>query len=171
MAIFLLLGMILIPIIEIAVLIEAGGQIGVWPTIGAVILTAFIGTILLRQQGLATYHKVQKSVEQNQSPMEGVFNGMCLLIAGALLLTPGFVTDAVGFLLFIPIFRTILGKFFWNRLTASGHVHMHPGGHMHTNESYAPDHGTTIIEGEFQNVSPTDSSSDETTPTSTPQLK
>lgn len=98
----LLLLFIIIPIIEIYLLISVGRIIGVLPTIALVILTAILGTYLLRAQGLATLHKLQAVLAEGQSPTETLLEGILLLIGGALLLTPGFFTDAVGFACLLP---------------------------------------------------------------------
>lgn len=99
-----------VPIIEIAIFIRAGDIIGFWPTLGAVVLTAVVGTALLRAQGLAVLERARRSAEQGQLPIDEVFAGVCILLGGALLLTPGFMTDAVGFLLLIPGFRRVIGR-------------------------------------------------------------
>ncbi|MEL0111000.1 MAG: FxsA family protein, partial [Rickettsiales bacterium] len=92
MPVIILFVFIAVPIAEIAVFIEAGEQFGLWPTLGLVILTAVIGTALLRHQGLQTIQRVQLSLERGEMPVGEVFTGLCLLVAGALLLTPGFLT-------------------------------------------------------------------------------
>ena len=104
MAKFILLAFIAVPIIEIAVFLEVGAQIGVLNTILMIVVTAIIGTWLLRSQGIQTLQRAQESLNQNVFPAFEVFDGLCLLFAGGLLLTPGFVTDAVGFFLFVPHF-------------------------------------------------------------------
>ncbi len=143
MALFLLLAMIVVPIVEIAVFIELGGFLGLWPTIGTVILTAMVGSVLLRLQGLSTLNRVMQSVEQGRFPLAEVFDGLCLLVAGALLLTPGFVTDAVGLLLFVPVFRAFLGRLLAQYLVASGRLSVP-----------AETTGETIIDGEFSDLTP-----------------
>lgn len=112
-----------IPLIEIYLFIQVGGSIGVWPTIGLVILTAVIGTALLRQQGLATLARAQADLDRQQFPVRELFNGVCLLIGGLLLLTPGFLTDALGFALLIPPLRAILGRGVWMAMARSPNVH------------------------------------------------
>lgn len=104
----LLLLFIGIPIFEIYLLISVGRLIGVWLTIFIVILTAVIGTQLLRQQGLATVQKVQMALAQGQVPAEALLEGLLLLVGGALLLTPGFFTDIVGFMCLLPYPRLYL---------------------------------------------------------------
>lgn len=100
-----------VPILEIAVFIKAGEIIGLWPTLAIVVLTAIIGAALLRAQGLATLARARHSLDRGEIPVEEVFTGLCLLVAGALLLTPGFVTDTLGFLLFAPPVRHAIGHF------------------------------------------------------------
>jgi UPF0716 protein FxsA len=112
-----------IPLIEIYLFIQVGGSIGVWPTIGLVILTAFIGTALLRQQGMATLARAQSELDQQKLPVRELFDGVCLLVGGLLLLTPGFLTDALGFALLIPPLRFVLGRGVWAALARSRNVH------------------------------------------------
>jgi UPF0716 protein FxsA len=99
-----------VPILEIALFIQAGDIFGLWPTLAAIVATAIIGGTLIRAQGLATIDRARRSVEQGQAPVHEVFTGLCLLLAGALLMTPGFLTDSVGFLLLVPPFRRSLGR-------------------------------------------------------------
>lgn len=106
----LMLFFIGIPILELYLLITVGKLIGVWPTILIVILTAIIGVQLLRIQGLATLKKVQDTLAQGQLPAEALMEGLILLVGGALLLTPGFFTDAVGFTCLLPYSRIRLAR-------------------------------------------------------------
>jgi UPF0716 protein FxsA len=99
---------IVVPLAEIAVLIQVGGWIGLWPTLALIVLTAVIGTAVLRQQGLSVLLRAQRQLEEGTIPIAEVFEGFCLVIAGALLLTPGFITDAVGALLLNPPMRAAL---------------------------------------------------------------
>lgn len=128
MGLIIFLAMLSVPIIEIWLFIEVGGWIGVGPTIGIVIVTAIAGTALLRHQGLGVIRRVQDSLERNELPITEVFDGLCLLVAGALLLTPGFATDCVGFLLFLPPFRRALAAWIGRYLVTSGRVHVMHGG-------------------------------------------
>ena len=147
----ILFAMIVVPILEIAVFIEAGERLGLWPTIGAVILTAMVGSALLRHQGLATLMRVRESMEAGRLPVAELFDGLCLLLAGAFLLTPGFVTDGVGLLLFLPPFRVVLRGLLAQRLRARGHFHMHAAG-MGPEPRRGPDGGGVILDGEFHEV-------------------
>jgi UPF0716 protein FxsA len=104
----LLVAFIVVPLAEIAVLIQVGGWIGLWPTLALIVLTAVIGTAMLRHQGLSVLLRAQRQLEEGTIPIVEVFEGFCLVIAGALLLTPGFITDTVGALLLIPPVRAAL---------------------------------------------------------------
>ncbi|MEX2473566.1 FxsA family protein [Marinobacter sp.] len=101
MPVFLFL-FIIMPIAEMAVLIKVGGIIGVLNTIGLVLLTAVAGAWLLRQQGLATLLKANQRLNSGELPAKEVAEGLVLAVGGALLLTPGFITDTVGFLCLLP---------------------------------------------------------------------
>ncbi len=146
MVVFLLLAMIGVPILEITVFIEVGGVFGLWPTLGAVIVTAIVGTGLLRHQGLGALFRVRESLAQGRFPMVEIFDGVCLLVAGALLLTPGFVTDAFGLLLFVPPFRALLRRLIGRHLVATGRVERSPEDRM--------GEGATVIDGEFDVLTP-----------------
>ncbi|MCP3906715.1 MAG: FxsA family protein [Oceanicoccus sp.] len=107
MRLFLLL-FITIPIIEMWVLIEVGSEIGALNTIFLVFLTAAIGLALLRQQGMNTLLRVNQQMEQGQLPAGDILEGVMLAVGGALLLTPGFITDAIGFACLLPFSRKLL---------------------------------------------------------------
>ena len=113
---YLFLLFVLMPIIEIAVLIQVGGAIGGWTTVGIVILTALIGTYMLRQQGIATLAQAQQRMNSGQMPAQQMLEGLFLLIGGLLLLTPGFITDFFGFLCLIPPTR----RFLTHKLASNG---------------------------------------------------
>ena len=102
---WLFLAFLLVPLIEIALFIQVGGLIGLWPTLGIVILTAILGTYLVRSQGRRALDDLRGSFRQLRDPTRPLAHGAMILFSGALLLTPGFFTDAVGFLLLIPAVR------------------------------------------------------------------
>ena len=139
MAILLLAIFIAVPVIEIALFIEIGGWIGLWPTIAIVIVTAFAGTTLLRLQGLAVLRRVQESAARNELPVQEVFDGLCLLVAGVMLLTPGFFTDALGFLLFVPVFRRFAGAAIWRWMVRNGNISVSAGGFRRSRSAARPD--------------------------------
>lgn len=101
----LVLAFLLVPLTEIYILIKVGGVIGALPTIGLVVFTAFLGALLIRHQGLSTLARAQRSMEQGQLPATELIEGAVILVSGALLLTPGFVTDAIGFACLVPSWR------------------------------------------------------------------
>ena len=94
-----------VPLVEIYVLLEVGSVIGALPTIGLVVLTAVIGVGLIRAQGLSTLGRVRQELDRGELPALGIIEAALLLVAGALLLTPGFVTDSIGFLILVPPLR------------------------------------------------------------------
>ena len=99
---------LVVPFVEIYLLVEIGARIGAPWTILLVVLTAIVGAWLVRVQGLATWRRFQASLARNELPATALAEGLCLLIAGALLLTPGFFTDGVGFVCLIPSLRRVL---------------------------------------------------------------
>ncbi|PIE00790.1 MAG: exlusion protein FxsA [Thiothrix nivea] len=106
----------IIPLIEIYLLIQVGGVIGVLPTILLVVLTAVIGAFLLRQQGLSTLARFQRSMAQGEVPATALLEGVMLLLGGALLMTPGFFTDAIGFACLLPFSRKWLANAMLSRV-------------------------------------------------------
>lgn len=122
MAALILLAFIIVPVIEIGIFVLVGDEIGLWNTLAIVVLTAFIGTGMLRAQGLRTLQRAQESLARQEFPVAEVFDGLCLLVGGAFLLTPGFMTDALGFLLFLPPVRAAIRKIAWRHLSASGMI-------------------------------------------------
>ncbi len=140
---------LLVPLTEIYVLIKVGGVIGAVPTVVLVVFTAVLGAALIRLQGLATVARVRQALDRGELPAVEIIEGVCLLVAGALLLTPGFVTDTVGFVLLVPALRraAIL------RLVEAGVLRGRqppPGG-----SPRGPDGGSgRVIEGEYRREDP-----------------
>ena len=125
MPLFILLAVV--PIIEIALFIQVGGAIGLWPTLATVIATAFAGSWLLRKQGRGAMMRLQESLSQGGDPSGPIAHGAMILVAGVLLLTPGFFTDACGIALLLPPVRAALIRWGAARLAAgmrSGRVVM-----------------------------------------------
>ena len=148
MALLLVSGFFAIPVIEIALMIEIGGWIGVAPTVAAIILTAGIGTGLFRWQGARVLHELRVALEAGEVPLSAVLDGAGLLLAGALLFLPGFATDVLGFLLFMPPFRLLLMALLARRLSRRfTRRPMSPGG-REGGESAPP----LIIDGDFTEV-------------------
>ena len=101
---------IIVPIIEITVLMQVGELIGAWPTVAIVIISAWLGAKYVRQQGLATLQSVQNKMGQGEMPSNEIVTGLMLLVAGVLLVTPGFVTDIFGLSLLVPNVRKALAN-------------------------------------------------------------
>lgn len=106
----LLILFILVPIVELALLIEIGKAIGTWPTIGIIVITGIIGSYLLKWQGVSTWRRFHQSLSRGGFPGDVILEGVLILIGGAFLLTPGVVTDALGFILLIPPGRRLVLK-------------------------------------------------------------
>ncbi len=101
----LLLVFVAFPLIEIAVLIKAGETIGFWPTISLLIGAATLGVLVIRQQGLTMVGRMLAAANEGRLPVEPLLDGYALVVAGALLIVPGFVSDVIGLLLLVPPLR------------------------------------------------------------------
>lgn len=132
-----------VPLIEIALFIQVGGLIGLWPTLGIVILTAVVGTTLMRSQGARAWNDVNRSFGEMRDPSRPLAHGVMILIAGMLLLTPGFFTDGVGLALLVPGIREVIMKRIASRIHVS-RVHM--GARP---DSHRPPYNDGVIDGEF----------------------
>lgn len=104
----LILALTIIPLVELYLLFAIGGKIGFLPTVGLTILTAVIGSALARRQAIEVWADWSESMQRLESPAHSVLEGLLILVGGVLLLTPGFLTDAVGFALLIPWTRKIV---------------------------------------------------------------
>ncbi len=132
-----------VPIFEVYLLIQVGGLIGVWKTVALVVFTAVLGAGLMRAQGLATLNAAREKMERGELPAMALAEGILILIAGALLLTPGFATDAVGFFLLLPPSRQwLVGAVLLPRFT----VHMQT--HRHAEQD--PSRPNRIYNGQFE---------------------
>ncbi len=98
----------LIPVLELALLVEVGGRIGVAPTIAVVLITGALGAWLARAQGLRALQRLQQALGAAQFPGEEIFDGVLILAGGLLLLTPGFLTDVIGLCALVPGTRHLL---------------------------------------------------------------
>ena len=116
------LAFIVVPVAEIALFIVVGQHIGLWLTLAGILITAVLGATLLRRQGLRTLQEAQARLSRGEAPVRQLFDGLCLFVAGAFLLTPGFLTDVAGFILLVPGFRQILGGALWRLLQRRGMV-------------------------------------------------
>lgn len=156
----LLLIFILIPLIEIGVFIQIGDIIGLAPTLIIVFVTAIIGINLLKQQGLKTWFEIQNKMNSGQIPAKELASAAQLLFAGGLLLTPGFVTDIIGFALMIPNVRLFIATFIFQRWSNKVSVHTSHTQHYSSHDNASFDSTNTkgtspkrTIEGEYEDHS------------------
>lgn len=133
---------LLIPLLEIYLLIKVGGIIGALPTVFMVVFTAVLGAIMLRVQGFSTVARIRTTVAQGGIPAMEMLEGAVLLVAGALLLTPGFFTDAIGFACLVPSLRRTMIRRVLKNFIVTG-----PGG---PRGPAAGSHGPRTIDGEFR---------------------
>lgn len=105
---FFVLLLILVPATEIGVFMLAGNTIGAWPTILLIIVTGFLGAYLAKKQGIKSFYLVQDQLRAGQPPGIAILDGVCILIGGILLLSPGFITDVIGLLLLLPMTRKLV---------------------------------------------------------------
>ncbi|MGH1355144.1 MAG: FxsA family protein [Thalassovita sp.] len=147
---WLLIAFVAVPIIEIALFIQVGGAIGTWPTIGIVVLTAILGTWLVRAQGRLAIGNLQRSFAELDDPTEPLAHGAMVLISGVLLLTPGFFTDALGFALLIPAVRSAVFQYLRKRVK----VQSFSMGSAQTGPMHRKPMDSNTIDGEFHEVDP-----------------
>lgn len=147
---------IIMPIMEMFLLIKVGSWIGAAYTIGLVLLTAMIGITLLRHQGLQTLMNANQKMRTGQMPVSEMGEGLMLAVAGALLLTPGFVTDTIGFLLLTPGIRQLLVKAVVEKLLkAQGSVQGSAYYGRYTEVRPDAESGK-VIEGDYKEINKTD---------------
>ena len=132
-----------LPLVEIYLFIKLGGYIGAFATVLLIIVTALLGVSLLRAQGFSTMAKFQRQVASGQLPAETMLEGVALLIGGALLLTPGFLTDSLGLMCLIPLTRRTLIAWLLKNMTVSASGFR---GHDGRQKPQDPD----VIEGEYK---------------------
>lgn len=137
---------LLIPIIEIWLFVKIGGIIGAWPTVALVVASAIGGTVLVRLQGLAVLTRARAVLAAGEFPTSHLFDGLFVLIAGFLLITPGFFTDVVGLLLFIPALRRWLGAAIWDWISHRPDIVVHRYGR--------------VVEGTYREIHPEDGPSE-----------
>jgi UPF0716 protein FxsA len=137
-SIFLLV--LLVPFFEIYLLLKVGGIIGAFPTIFLVVFTAVLGTWLLRQQGFATFQRLQANLAQGTIPAYEMIEGPIILVGGILLLTPGFITDFIGLACLIPQLRRKIAQYIIENYLVQA------GGHFQKGKSV----DKNVLEGEFR---------------------
>lgn len=152
---WLFLAFLAVPLIEIGLFIQVGGAIGLWPTLAIVVLTAILGTWLVRTQGLMAIGNLQQSFSNLQDPTEHLAHGAMILISGALLLTPGFFTDAVGFALLMPPVRSAIIHYIRKRISVQSFTMGGQAGGQQARRSHPGFGQSDVVEGEFHEVDPT----------------
>jgi len=149
---------VVMPIAEIAVLINIGEIIGGWNTVLLVILSAMLGAFLVKREGIATLAQAQFKMQKGELPAKELGSGLLLLVAGVLLVTPGFITDIFGLLLTLPFTRNRIGEVLFTALNGKVHMSGNMGaggfgaggfGHGDSNQS-AFGQDDDIIDGEYQ---------------------
>ena len=144
---YLFLAFLLVPIIEIALFIQVGGLIGLWPTLAIVVVTAVAGTWLVRTQGRLALARLAQSFNELRDPTEPLAHGAMILLAGVLLLTPGFFTDAIGLALMVPKVRTWVLKYLSTRVQVQSV-------RFGTPPRQPPSGPGDVIDGEYEDVTP-----------------
>jgi UPF0716 protein FxsA len=155
---FLFLLFIIIPIIEITVLINVGDAIGAWNTVGLVLLSAFIGVNMLRYQGLSTLARAQQRANQGEMPGQEMVEGIVLAVGGALLVTPGFVTDVIGFSCLLPFTRKAFASRLMSQFTVIASQQHGASGFYSAQNFHKPDPSNSssphvsgdVIDGEYE---------------------
>lgn len=135
---------VVLPIVEIMVLIEVGGRIGTLNTAILVVFTALVGSLMLRQQGMSTLFRARERIDTGTLPLQEMMEGLCLAVGGALLVTPGFITDAIGFICLFPQSRRWLVKLVVTQVKVS------PNFHTYSQQRHSTTHSSHIIEGELE---------------------
>lgn len=152
MALLILAAVIGIPLVEIMVFIKVGSEIGALNTILITVVTAVIGAALLRIQGVGVLMRARAALERRETPVHEIFEGIFLAIAGLFLLIPGFVTDAIGFLLFLPPLRRALAGYVASR-TRFVAVNRGAGGRGPRGGASSAG-GGPIIDGDYEVIEP-----------------
>jgi len=117
------LALLIIPIVELAIIIQVGSWLGVWPTIGLLILVSVLGAWLVKHEGIATLRRVQGELAEGRLPGSHLVDGALILVAGVLMLIPGFLTDALGLLLLLPPTRAGARSLVVRRLRGQVHTY------------------------------------------------
>ncbi len=153
MAVVILIAFLSLPLVEITLFIMVGDALGLAATMGLIILTTLAGAWLLRYLGFTAFQRLQEGLARQEYPEVELFNAVCLFAAAVLLIVPGFFTDGLGLLLFLPGLRNVLSHVIFNRLVSSGVVFVHgetPFSHREKG-AFGED---GVIEGEFEDLTP-----------------
>jgi len=157
---YLFLAFLAVPLIEIALFIELGGLIGLWPTLAIVVGTAVLGSALVRSQGAQALADLRRALDTLGDPSQALAEGATILFAGALLLTPGFFTDTVGILLLLPPVRRALLRAAARRVRVERFTV--GGAEMHRRRPHPA--REDVIEGDFREIDPEERGSEGPSP-------
>lgn len=152
---WIFLAFLAVPMIEIALFIRVGGLIGLWPTLAIVVLTAILGTALVRSQGARAMADLRRSMAELGDPTAPLAHGAMILFAGALLLTPGFFTDACGLLLLIPPVRDAVLRWLSKRVQVASFSIGGTTQGFDARDFGRRDTGPGVIDGDFHEIDPT----------------
>lgn len=151
---WLFVAFLLVPLIEIGLFIQIGGWIGLWPTLAIVVLTAILGTYLVKSQGIMALNNLRGSLSRLEDPSEPLAHGAMILLAGALLLTPGFFTDSVGFALLAPPVRSALIAYMRKHIKVQ-RFEMGTGSEAYYQDAPSKRSRDTVIDGDYHELSET----------------
>ena len=111
--------LLIVPAIEIAVFIKVGQYIGAWKVVALIFLSAILGAVLLRYQSVGVIRRIDRDLRQGRTPDSSLFDGFLIVVGAILLIVPGFVSDAVGLLMMIPLVRTLIRRYLASRIKVS----------------------------------------------------
>ena len=149
---------ILIPLIEIALFVQVGGWLTLWPTLAIVLGTAVVGTALLRWQGTQTLRDLQREMQSLGNPLSPLAHGALILVGGVMMILPGFFTDILGILLMVPLVRRLVIRLILARLSAktvSGFT-FRAGPDVNASAGRGRAQDLITIDGDFSEIPPTD---------------
>ncbi|MFT7184933.1 MAG: UPF0716 protein FxsA [Pseudohongiellaceae bacterium] len=164
---FIFLCFLVVPIVEMLVLLKVGAYIGAFYTVALVLMTAVIGVTLLKRQGLSAFVRANQKMQAGQMPVAEMGEGLMLAVAGALLLTPGFVTDGIGFMLLTPSVRRYLAAKWMDSMMRKSQVNAASGTfysqteHSATSNTFNEPKGSItsedadIVDGDFREIDET----------------
>lgn len=115
----ILLLLLITPVVELALLLRVGNWIGFWPTVGILVATAILGSFLVKREGLAVWRRLQDRLKVGDLPGTQIVDGVIILVAGVLLVTPGVFTDVAGIMGLVPLTRIPIRKYLMNRFQRS----------------------------------------------------
>ena len=152
---------------ELAALVAIGGEVGVLLTIAGIFVTAMVGMWLLQTQGRVIMSALQAQLVRGETPVDSLADGVSVMGGAVLMLVPGYITDGIGLVMFLPVIRTLIGASLLRAITRRGHVMMRGGGGPFWSgmagrarpegaEGFRPDVRTEddVIEGDFEERQP-----------------